>query len=244
MISRLCFAAAFALIAWAAHAIVFNPPMLFSTGSSTVIDLGTATGGNGATSAKVTIGPGGVPAGSTIVVLVVPTTGSGALGGVIDTQSNTYAQKAIIRYDSNVLFAAMYVCQNCAALTPGNTITFSISGGASIMSALAIRTSQAVSLDLNTTPTSGKSTTPSLTSGTPSVAGEIFVGGVAYVTASPTTALVQAVGWTTPPDFATPNSNQSLGGGWLKNPGTSPQTYTPTLTGSNFWGIMLMSFKL
>lgn len=247
--STICFAAAFALLAWAAHAIVFNPPMLLTAGTSTsVIDLGTATGGNGASSAKVTVGPGGVPAGSTIVVLIQPGSGPGSVNNVIDTASNTYTRQNFVSYDSGVLYSAMYVCQNCTALIPGNTITLSLNAGSGVMSALAIKTTQATSLDLNTTPVSSggsKITNPTITSGTPSTAGEIFIGGLVFVAVSPASTMVQATGgWQQPLDFSTTSSSSRIGGGWLKNAGTGTVTYNPTLSAANFTGIFLMSFKL
>ena len=246
--SSWCFAAAFCLLAWAAHAVVFNPPMLFSTGStSAVIDLGTATGGSGASSAKVTIGAGGVPAGSTIVVQVTPTNPAATIS-VTDTAVNTYVRQNRVFYDSGVLVTAAYICQNCLALIPGNTITFTVSVGNSILSALAIKTTQATSLDLNTSPINSgasKITNPTITSGTPSTAGEIFVGMIGFVTVSPTSTMVLATGgWQQPPDFASTGFTQSQGGGWIKNAGTSPQTYNPTLSANNFVGAMLFSFKL
>lgn len=246
--STSCFAAAFALLAWTAHAVIFNPPMLLSAGvaGSPVIDLGTASGGNGASSAKVTIGAGGVPSGSTIVVAVTPTNPAGG-GLVTDSAGNTYTQLNRVFFDSGVLLVATYACQNCNALVAGNIITFNCSAGNSIMSALAIKTSQATSLDLNTSPTNtgaSKVTNPSITSGTPSQAGEVFVGVIGFVTVSPTSTLIQAAGWTTPPDFATTAFTQSQGGGWKINPGTTAQTYNPTLSANNFAGMMLFSFKL
>lgn len=247
-ISSWCFAAAICLLAWAAHAVVFNPPMLLTAGSSNaVIDLGTATGGNGASSAKVTIGPGGVPSGSTIVVLVTPTNSAASIS-VSDTAVNTYVRQNRVFYDSSVFVSAAFICQNCTALIPGNTITFTVSTGSSIMSAMAIKTTQATSLDLNTSPTTSgasKITNPTITSGTPSTAGEIFVGMIGFVTVSPTSTMIQATGgWQQPPDFSASVGNLAHGGGWLKNAGTGTVTYNPTLSANNFVGAMLFSFKL
>lgn len=247
-LSTICFATAFALLAWTAHAFIFTPPMLFTAGnSSSVIDLGTSTGGNGASSAKVTIGAGGVPSGSTIVVLVTPTNPAASIS-VSDTAVNTYVRQNRVFYDSTTFVSAAFICQNCTALIPGNTITFTVSTGSSIMSALAIRTTQATSLDLNTSPVNSgasKITNPTITSGTPSTAGEIFVGMLAFVTVSPTSTMIQATGgWQQPPDFSATIGSLAHGGGWLKNAGTGTVTYNPTLSANNFTGLMLFSFKL
>jgi hypothetical protein len=71
----------------------------------------------------------------------------------------------------------------------------------------------------------------SVTSGTPSVSGELFVAIVAATTTNIT--FTQASGWSAPPNSVTINSTDLIAGGTLVNSGTSTKTFAPTLGGSS-----------
>lgn len=246
-LSRACFAAAFCLIAWAAHAFIFTPPMLFRTPSSgsgvSIVDLG-GQGAGGGGAASVTVGSGGIPAGSTIVVLGNSSAGNFSGTAVTDTAGNTYVLKGSSSYSAGSL-AAIWVVQNCSALVSGNTITVHVPVGQLSIAALALVGVPASSLDLTTTPTVGTSSTPSITSGTPTMAGEIFVAGLAYVAVSPTTTFTQAAGWSTPFDSITASGvvQNLAGGSRIQTGSAAPFTYAPSLSASNKWGLFLLTFK-
>lgn len=180
-----------------------------------------------------------VPAGALIVVIVGNNSSSTA-GTMTDSASNTYL--AATTTNNGVVAGAIFYATNVAALS-SQSITYTPPGAASCALSAFYVTGELTSgspLDLVTTPVSG--TTISLTSGTPAVAGELFVG--ATVLNGVGLTYTQASGFATPPVAASTFSSDLLAGGNLINAGTGAVTYAPTFGGSVITAVgLLVSFK-
>lgn len=244
---RTCLASAFFLLAWAAWtaapAFIFTPPMLLTTTSTAVsiINLGVNQAAGGGT-LSITVPAGGVPAGSTIVVLTEASAGPAQVVGLTDTAGNTYTAVAFINVSG--VAANVWVKQNCAALVAGNTITFQVNIGQLVLSGLAIVGALPASLDQNVTNSGGAASPITVTSGTPTAANEVFVGGLAFIAIGPVATMTQMPGWTTPFTFsATGTLSEAVGGGYLINPTATAKTYAPTTTPAKPWGAFILSFK-
>lgn len=91
----------------------------------------------------------------------------------------------------------------------------------------------------------GTGTSPTVTSGTPSTAGDLFVGvfGDGFSGAVPT--FTEASGWTNANNLATAATNGALGSiGYQVNAGTGTLTHNPTLSGAGThnWAEIVTAF--
>ncbi len=194
-----------------------------------------------------------VGAGALIVVLINEASTTGATGTVTDTAGNTYT-KAATKTNNNAAAngcGSIFYAWNVTALNVGNTITYTrnTAGKAVAMAALAAGGIQSSSnpLDLNTTPTFGSSTGGTgISSGTPAVAGELFVGGITLNPNASGDTFTQDTNhaWAVP--FAVlkgvGGGTNGLAGGSFVNPLNTGLTYAPTHT-SRTWAAFLLSFK-
>jgi hypothetical protein len=196
----------------------------------------TSIAGNGSATGStiaMTVPAGGVPAGSLIVVTVIENNTTGTIGTINDTSDNIYTK--ITDLSPNAANAngraAMFYCKNCQPLVSGNLITYNkITTGVSVMidSFYATGVDTAAPLDTAVTATSSaSSSTPTVTSGTPSVAGELFVAAV-FRKGSTTFTQDTTHGWAAPPNPASSSTHGSAGGSQV-NAGTGTKIYSPTL---------------
>lgn len=222
--------------------------------SISVGDLGTASTEITAT-ISVTIGVGGVPAGALIVVATEEfgsfDPGSSA---VTDSKGNTYTQVANGTANNvsagNRLLTSLWYAKNITALVNGNTIKFTLAqtGDAAAMSAFYATGIQTASpLDTAVTATAfGASAAPSVTSGTPGQAGELFVAFVGGPGNSGTYTQDSGNGWATPFDDSksgTLSTDSRVSGGNQVNSGTGTLTFAPTLGASSAWWAAIIGFK-
>jgi hypothetical protein len=148
-------------------------------GGNATLSIGTGTGA-GAT-ITVTVPAGGVPAGSLIFVAATDLATT-AGGSVVDTAGNTYTLiSSVARNGAGANgFVRTYYAKNSTALASGNSITLTKVDGTArgAMTALyATGMNTSAPLDLAVTAT-GSSAAPSVASGAPAVAGELFIGVV------------------------------------------------------------------
>lgn len=222
--------------------------------SFTITNLGSVTNSTGATLA-ITVPAAGIPKGALVLVLdseannITYSTG----GTMTDTQGNTYTQ--VVHGNNNniatVNFGVLWQSILTTALVSGNTITLTkqVSGGNAIMAGMSITGQLASSpLDATTQATAfGSSSTPSVTSGVPTVNNELIIGGMSWQdTANATYSQDTTHSFTVP--FATGKTTggvqkAAIGGGSKVISGASAQTFSPTLTASDRWWAFVVGVK-
>jgi hypothetical protein len=191
--------------------------------------------GQGSTVASYTMSvTATVPAGSLICVFIYDNGGMPNAGSVTDTAGNTYTR--ILPY----LSTAMFYAWNCLQLVNGNKITYTKrdSSNGSVADSLyatgVMKTADPhdAAVDATHTLATG-TTTPTVTSGVPSVAGELFIAGlgwgnygVAGVTQDTTN------GWATPFVEVNAYSIEVFGGNQV-NAAMTAKIFTPTVNGMN-----------
>lgn len=216
-----------------------------------VTDIGSNGNSTGATVA-VTIPAGGVPSGA--VIVVVTGEGSGvnfSTGGSMSDTVNTYSQITHLNNGTNLGYGVMWHADNVSALTSANSITWTkqTSGDVGVISAFYATGVSASPLDTAVTASTAASTsTPSITSGTPSVAGELIVGGLTGTPASNgTLTFTNGGSFVTP--FDTVNSSVSgsgsatAAGGHEINAGSAAVTFSGTLSAARANAIFVVGFK-
>ena len=185
-----------------------------------VTNIGTATIATGTT---VSISGVTVPAGSLIVIVM-----DGAAGTISASDGhNTYSTAASASAGgatAAILFAAN------ASLTSG-TITVTDSGGGGLDMSAVYASNIATASPQDAAVTATKTTTGTLTSGTPAQAGELFVAGtVAAAASSPTMTQDTGHGWAFPPNAVSNTFSETLGGGTQVNSGTGTKIFNPSFS--------------
>lgn len=184
-----------------------------------VTDIGHNSNASGTT---VTITGVTVPAGA--MIFCFASEAQSAIGSFTDTV-NAYTKLGLLNGQTNPIAQASYV--PVASSLSGGTITYTRGGSAgdsAAISALYATGLSGVPLDSAVTAAaSGNASAPSLTSGTPSVAGELFIA-VHSNSGSSSTA---DPNWSAPPDTDTANNTHVYGGNQI-NAGFGTKSYNPT----------------
>lgn len=213
-----------------------------------VTSVGTNGNKTGATLA-VTVGAAGVPAGSLIAVAITEFTTTGTQGTISDNKSNVYTFIAAGTLNNNPGggLGAIYYVKNSIALVNGDIITYTkhssgVVCAMSVVYAAGIDVTSPLDIAVTTIAT-GFNATPSVTSGTPSVAGELFLGAVMT---GGSTIFSQGASFSTPFNQATSGASavdRQVDGGNLVSAGTSTKTYAPTFDVSHTFVIFILGFK-
>jgi hypothetical protein len=206
-----------------------------------VTNIGLATNNGGATLA-VTVGAGGVPSGA--LIFVVAMENSTTIGTCGDSASNSYSNILHGSPNNNTIngTAGTFYAANVTALVNGNTITYTKTGtaGAAISACYVTGTATLSPLDAAVSAlATGNSNSFSVTSGTPSQSGELFIGAMGM---NNTPVYVQASGWSTPPNNEVGSSFGQVAGGNKVNSGSAAVTYNPTSIGSFPWIAFIQAF--
>jgi len=196
------------------------------------------TGAAIALGVSAAVGAGGVPAGTLIVVCVQDTTVGAATGSVADTAGNTYTlitSKSPNNSTTNGA-AQMFYAWNSLALSSGDSITYtgtdatrSKSISAAYATGIQASSDPLIAASVNTA--TGTSQTLSVTSGSPGVAGALFVAFVGRN--NPTSATFTqdtADGWSNPPNDAHEGSgspHSAVNCGSQVNAANSTLTFAP-----------------
>lgn len=205
--------------------------------SITITDIGHNSNSTGATVA-VTVPT--IAAGS--LVLVLAGEGSAiAQGTLADSVGNTYVA------DSSSSIAILFRSVISTGLTSGQAITFTKNnsthpGAISAFYATSTTGWPASPLDLSPPQTLGTNTTPSITSGTPSVAGELFAAFVRYGATS-TFTQDSTNHWVAPFDLDSTQTNIIVAGGSQVNASATSITFAPSLGTSVAWRCGLCTYK-
>jgi hypothetical protein len=222
-----------------------------------VTSIGTVTAASGV-NPVITVGAGGVPKGSLIVVIVTEKSTSGTNGTLADSASNSYstATSGSLANTAADGRGIVFYIGNCAALVNTNTITYTknLSTAVAAMSAFYVTGIQAVAnpLDSSATATAtGTTGTITVTSGTPSGGAEFFVGALCdsgSSTAGAAATFANPGGWTTPPVEANTSTSASgnarVDGGNRVGAASGTLVYNPTLSSTaQQWFLAILAFK-
>ena len=206
----------------------------------TTVNIGSKGNSTGATTAITGVN---VPAGSLIIVGVYEdnSTANGSISDGVNSGSYTAVDAGL---NTGGGWSSVYYLQNSVALSAATiTYTKNTSGNTAIINAFyATNIVSTSSLDTSVTASnSGTSTTPSVTSGTATVAGELFVAALITKVA---TAYTQdtAHGWAIPFNTAQFGPGAVYGGNQV-NTGTSAITFTPSVANSTDWATWILGFK-
>ena len=215
-----------------------------AVGGISVVPIGSAANNSGGT---VTISGVNVPAGALIVAATID---SGATPpSLSDGGTNSYTQDN--QNTAQIGSWSMFYCANCSALS-GATLTFTKSAAGDGAFAAFYATGILAASPLDTAVTQKNngatvtSTSPTITSGTPAQAGELFVGISWFnVTASVGFTQDSGNGWSTSPAAvqATAGNNDGLCFGYQVNAGSGTKTFNPTLSPAARWAISTYGFK-
>jgi hypothetical protein len=219
---------------------------------ASVVNIGTNinTGASTATIA-VTVPAGGIPAGATIVV------GTGeniaaSNGSCSDSKNGGgYSVAVSSLRGSGVGTGILFYKFNSVALVSGDTITYTLSGlhSAAISACYIAGAANLVNPLDATGSNSGQNNTPTVTSGTPAKAGDMFlafvsessVGGLSTFTQDSTNA-----NWQTPPNSTFSGGVEGLYGGSVINTAATARTYAPTPSAATTpnWAALIASFTI
>lgn len=212
---------------------------------STPVSMATASVGN---NSLMTLNPGfaGAPAGSMVVVIVEATRDDTPT--VTDTKGNTY-QLAISGKPDNAAgcTAFIFYALDVVALAPvggGDSIFVQFAGVAVDSCATKFHVEgvkKTAALDLAVS-AFGNSASPSVASGTPAEAGELFIAVACRRSAANPDVFTPDSEFSTPPGSAARNSNIRINGGYLIEAGLNAHTFDPTIT-SRPWTALIASFK-
>jgi hypothetical protein len=180
-----------------------------------------------------------VPSGSLIVAHVVESQ-TGNVGSCADSVNTPYTEVTSVLINnssSNGVLTSWYFA-NCGALS-SQTITYTKGNSnkaATIAALYATGIATSSPLDSAATATAyGNSAAPTVTSGTPGTAGDLFIGVLGLVVFK---TITQDSNWST--SFTAANTMQ---GGYRINAGTGTLSYAPTFSGSSSWAEMVFAFK-
>src|SRR6266853_234035 len=203
-----------------------------------VTDIGSNTG-TGVNTVTITVPVGGVPSGATILICVSDS--STSQGSVTDSVLNSYSQRVSISNNNNSAtgYGAIYASFNNSALVSGNTIVFTlgVAGSNAAVNALYVTGTKNV-LDDGVQNAFGSSAAPSVTSGTPSGVGNVFlsiVSGAATIVSF--TQDSSNAAWASPPGQVQITA-PVLGGGTFISLDGLAKTYAPAFGTSVDWGAM------
>ena len=208
------------------------------TGNIAVVNF---AGGNGSAKPQKVSGAV-VPAGAQIIVCISDNNTSG-FGTVTDDAGNTYVREVGVADGAGTSTTAVFRARTGLPLSeqsvyyaPGTGSTFSTVDVSYVTGLDNTKAAEA------TGTSSGISATPSVTSGTPTNAGDLFYAVVCgpLTTTSFTQDSTNAA-WTTPPATDTAFA-PFLVGGHVVDPTTATMTYAPTLGSSVAWAAVIVGF--
>lgn len=213
----------------------------------------TNIGENGITSSAntVTLSSVTVPSGALIAVGTSDSSNASSGGTLSDGGTNTYTSivSKALNNSSGQGFSQVWYSNNVSALS-GATLTYTFAstsktGCLSALYATGIAASNALDTAVTASAT-GNSASPSVTSGTPAVAGELFLAWVGYTGINGQSYTQDSThNWATPfANFNSTTSNTKCGGGGNQvNAGTGTIVFAPTLGSGQAWAAFVVGFK-
>lgn len=213
----------------------------------TLTSIGTNSNTSGATLAITGVT---VPANALVVVVVVEYNSSVGIGTVADgVNSGNYSSFTALNPNGSAYdgYGNIFYYQNSSAIVSG-TITYTkASTGSAVMSAFyatGVATVSAVDSAVTTSVTgvvvSGSVT--SLTSGTPTSSGNLFVGVLFQGASVSSYTQDTGNGWAVPP-ISIVGTNAAVSGGTQVNSGVSTKTFQPSVSGLSYYASEIVGFK-
>jgi hypothetical protein len=202
--------------------------------------------------AVTNIGTGAAAAAATIIVPIVANQispavvvvaawdlgGTPTAGAVTDTRGNTYTR--FLTFGG----LAVYVSNNSKGILNTNNITYTKVDGVSAAEVTACYSVNTSGFFLDTAVTAtntGINSTPTVTSGTASMRGNLYFG-ICANDSSRTFTQDAGNGWASPPNDTGVNNAINLAGGNKTSTGITAQTFAPTLNGSTPWNVAIFAF--
>lgn len=201
-------------------------------------------GTNGASGTTLALTGNTTPSGALLVVIVVEGTAASA-GTLADGAGNTYSIASSVAVPSAAGFATVFYCANASALT-NQSITYTRQGSGhtcSLEASYITGIATATPLDATTTNSAtGTSTSPSVTSGTPTQNGEFLFAAALTVSNAGTLSAVSS-------SFVASTNGSSSSGGYQAAfgndcAGLAPSTFSCTITNSVGWAAFVVGFKI
>jgi hypothetical protein len=197
--------------------------------------------GTGAAAAAATITVSIVANQISPAVVVVATWdlgGTPTTGAVTDTRGNTYTRFLTLGG------LAVYVSNNSKGILNTNGIAYTKVDGVSAAEVTACYSVNTSGFFLDTAVTAtntGTNSTPTVTSGTASMRGNLYFG-ICANDSSRTFTQDAGNGWASPPSDTGVNNAINLAGGTKTSTGIAAQTFAPTLSGSSPWNVAIFAF--
>src|SRR5215472_62927 len=203
--------------------IGFKPTTAFS-----VVNIGHTT--NAANASFTQSVANGVPAGATIIVAVreSTTTTNPTSGSVTDSAGNSYTLSGAVVNTAGR--TGIWYCQNCLTIASAGTITYTKTGAttdptvicAGYITGIGAYDSAVFASNVS----NSNVTTLTVTSGTPSVAGELFVAFMGVQVSE--TTITNDLYWASSPFDAAVSTTPCPIGGFRLNAGNGTLTYAPS----------------
>ena len=208
----------------------------------TISATSSGSGGNGSNTTVVLSGVT-VPAGAIIVVAVTEASGDALLGSVSDSAGNSYSLITSADAGGSSFYESGIFYSTTGNALSGGSLTYTKHNGVANTAISAVYVTGAkASSPLDTAVTqraTGSSSAPSVTSGTPTSQGELFIATVGW----PNATLTQdsGHGWASPP--AQGSSTANVAGGNQINSTAAALTFSPALGSAQSWAAFVIGFK-
>ena len=221
------------------------PDRFMSVNNTSVpIPVATSIGTNTSTTGTtVAISVGSTLPVGTLVVIFAAERSSTIGGSVADSQSNSYTATTG-QFNNNsgpAGWGRMWYSSITTQLTSSDSITFTKQGNNDTVAVTAFSaTNIATSSPLDTSVTdhiTGSGTTPSVSSGSPSQSGELFIACLSVQSGTPGYSQDTFHNWATPPNGAAVGAGlnaASVNGGSQVNSGTGTIVFSPTIGGAAY----------
>jgi hypothetical protein len=212
-----------------------------------VTDHGNVNNTSGATIAKAVTA--NVTVGSLVVVAVYDKSVAASGGSMTDDAGNTYTAVSPVNPAGST---ANGICQFfysflTVQLNSAQNVTYTKQTSGAVASVSVMSATGGASLDsavtASNTTAAGNSAPTSLNSGTPAVAGELFVAMSGEHVISPTLTTDSGNGWAVPPAIGGGTGTAFLVGGNQVNAGTGTKAWHPTSSKTGGWASIIIGFK-
>jgi hypothetical protein len=212
-------------------------------GPITVTDVGNSN----ASATSLAMHPSSaVPAGSLILILDIDVSlSAGTHGAVTDTQGNSYAVASSFAVSGTGVEVIWYAF-NSKALSTSDTITYTDANAVELQMDVADARNVLASANPLDSATAGNAdspstNTPSVTSGSPSLKGDLFVALVWGN--SSVAATTQSPGWSSSLSYSPGTTPTNFVAGTIVNTGSGTETYAPTGGTPGGWQAQIIAFK-
>ena len=211
---------------------------------------------NNTSGATLTLATSSIPSGALIIAAVTDGSNASPAGAVSDAVNGSYTAGPGVNCNgltSNGFAALFYFVNSASVSSFGTTITYTkaVSGSLCALSvayATGIATSSPYDSAVAATAYGNSNISlSSVTSGTPAVSGELFIGVAGGSPGFSNFSVYSPAGWSLPPNDSSARSGSTYAeviGGYQVNSGTGTKTFSGNEQGTTTnWGVMIAGFK-